>query len=296
MSTAEVLNSQPFVEPVTLEGQPGLTLGLPDGSRATVLLHGAHVLSWQAAGWGEQLYLSPAAGLASLQSGQAIRGGVPVIFPQFELKGPDTSLPRHGLARQRAWTLDSQQVGRDHALVTLLLRDDPVTRAYWPHGFALELTVSLAPHRLDLELHATNTGDTPWPFSAALHTYLAVSELTQVRLQGLEGCHFQDAVTGGEHIEDHPEKRFAGEMDRIYAQVPRSLLLRDGPRRLTLESEGFEDAVVWNPGPDKCAALKDMPADGWREMLCVEAAQGVNPPMLHPGKSWTGRQSLVLPD
>ena len=104
MSTVEVSNSRPSVTPVTVEGQPGLTLALPDGSHATVLLHGAHVLSWHAAGWGEQLYLSPAAGLGALQSGQAIRGGVPVIFPQFELKGPDTSLPRHGLARQRAWT------------------------------------------------------------------------------------------------------------------------------------------------------------------------------------------------
>jgi hypothetical protein len=31
-------------------------------------------------------------------------------------------------------------------------------------------------------------------------------------------------------------------------------------------------------------------------MLCVEAAQVMNPPMLQAGDSWTGRQSLVLPD
>ena len=277
-------------------GLPAVSLNLADGSSALVLLHGAHVLSWQAAGWGEQLYLSPA---AMAGEGRAVRGGIPVIFPQFEQRGPGRGLPRHGLARTRAWQLESHRAGRDHALATLVLRDDEATRALWPHAFTLELTVSLAPQRLDLELHITHTGepdDAPWDFSAALHTYLAVSEITQVRLQGLEGCRFLDSVTGGEHIEDHPEKRFSGEMDRIYSRVPRSLLLRDGPRRLTLESETFGDAVLWNPGPEKCAALADMPDEDWRRMLCVEAAQIESPPTLAPGESWTARQSLVLPD
>lgn len=272
-------------------GHPAVALRLPDGSSATVLLHGAHVVSWQAAGWGEQLYLSPS---ARIGDGQSVRGGVPVIFPQFEQRGPDRSLPRHGLVRQRAWALDEHRAGAEHAQATLILADDSATRALWPQGFGLEFTVSLAPHRLDLELHITNTGDEAWSFSAALHTYLRVSELSQVRLQGLEGCRFLDCLVGGEHVEDHPEKRFAGEMDRIYARVPRSLLLREGPRRLTLETDTFEDAVLWNPGPDKCAALSDMPDDDWRQMLCVEAAQIMSPPTLAPGESWTGRQSLVL--
>ena len=47
-----------------------------------------------------------------------------------------------------------------------------------------------------------------------------------------------------ETIEDHPEKRFHGEIDRIYTSVPGSLLLRDGTRQLTLERSGFEDVVV----------------------------------------------------
>ena len=277
----------------TYQGLPAIELTLPNGSVAVVLHHGAHVVSWQAAGWGEQLYLSPT---AMAGEGKAVRGGIPVIFPQFEQRGPDYTLPRHGLARTRAWALDTHRAGADHALASFTLSDSPETRALWPHGFTLEFTVSLGPNRLDLELHITNTGDTAWPFSAALHTYLAGSDIGQLRLQGLEGCRFLDAVTQGEYIEDHPEKRFAGEIDRIYELVPRSLLLRDGPRRLTIESETFEDAVLWNPGPEKCVALSDMPDDDWRQMLCVEAAQVLNPPTLQPGDSWTARQSLVLPD
>ena len=271
-------------------GQPALRITAPDGAQATVLLHGGHLVSWIPAGADEQLYLSPQ---AVAGPGLAVRGGVPVIFPQFEQLGPDTSLPRHGLARTRTWQVDSHHEGRDHTQLTLVLQDDADTRALWPHGFRLELTLSLGGSRLDLELYAENTGDTSWDFAAALHTYLAVSELSHVRLQGLEGCRYQDRLLSGMTLEDHPEKRFHGEIDRIYHQVP-DLLLRDGPRRLSLRSHNFEDAVLWNPGPEKCAALKDMPADGWQHMLCVEAARIQAPPTLQPGESWAGLHTLVL--
>lgn len=272
-------------------GQPAIVLKAPDGSRATVLLHGAHVVSWVAAGAEEQLYLSPQ---AIAGPGMAVRGGVPVIFPQFELMGPDTSLPRHGLARTRTWAIDSGRIGEEHAQVTLVLTDDDATRALWPHGFRLELTVSVEANRLDLELHAENTGDTAWSFSTALHTYLAVSELTQVRLQGLIGRRFIDRVNGGETIEDHPEKRFHGEIDRIYADVKEHLLLRDGPRRLRIDQQEMPDVVVWNPGADGAARLADMPDDGWQHMLCLEAARILDPVKLAPGQDWDGRQSLTL--
>lgn len=272
-------------------GQPAVVVRAPDGAQATVLLHGGHVVSWVPAGAGEQLYLSPQAVAAP---GLAVRGGVPVIFPQFELMSPDGSLPRHGLARTRAWAADASRIGRDHAQLTVALHDDAETRALWPHGFCLELTISVEANRLDLELYAENTGETPWPFAAALHTYLAVSELNQVRLQGLDGHRFIDRLLGGETLEDHPEKRFHGQIDRIYANVRDHLLLRDGPRRLRIDQQDLPDAVIWNPGAEACAKLADMPADGWKHMLCVEAGRILEPITLAPGESWSGRQSFTL--
>jgi glucose-6-phosphate 1-epimerase len=273
-------------------GQPAIQVQSPDGAQATVLLHGGHVVSWIPAGGQEQLYLSPQ---AMAGSGQAVRGGVPVIFPQFEERQLDPGLPRHGLARTRTWAVDSSQQGKDHAQVTLALDDSAETRAIWPHSFTLELTVSVSGQRLDLELYVHNPSTKTWPFAAALHTYLSVSDLSVVRLQGLEGCRYEDKVAGGEAIEDHPEKRFYGEMDRIYENAPAAgLLLRDGPRRLLIESEDMPDVVLWNPGADKCAALKDMPAGDWQRMLCVEAARILDPISLGPDESWRGRQSFTL--
>lgn len=274
-------------------GQPAVQLRLPDGSEAVVLCHGAHVVSWHAAGWGEQLYLSP---LASAAPGKAVRGGVPVIFPQFEQRGPDTSLPRHGFARTVAWAVDHQQSDATSAMCCMKLADDEHTRQIWPHAFELELTVALSPHRLDLELHVNNPGQQPWTFAAALHTYVRVTSLASVRLQGLDGCHYLDAITSSHHQEDHAELRFHGAMDRIYAGNGQPLLLRDGPRLLTVANDGFDDVVLWNPGEKACANMADMPDADWQHMLCVEGAQIGQAPVLEPGASWTARQSLVLPE
>ncbi|MDE2401512.1 MAG: D-hexose-6-phosphate mutarotase [Burkholderiales bacterium] len=277
-------------ELIDSNGQPAVQVSAPDGAQATILLQGAHVVSWVPAASTEQLYLSPKAVYAP---GQAVRGGVPVIFPQFEQRGPDRSLPRHGFARTQTWQLESKRQGSDHGQATLTLTDNEATRAIWPHGFTLELTVAVSGAQLDLELFVHNTGTTAWPFAAALHTYLAVSDLEKVRLQGLQGLHYQDSLRGDEAIEDHAERRFYGEIDRIYGQAG-NLLLRDGSRQLGIGSANLPDAVLWNPGPDKCATLRDMPADGWRHMLCVEAARITQPKTLAPGEDWVGRQSLLL--
>jgi glucose-6-phosphate 1-epimerase len=281
----------PTASRIDHQGQAAIELALPNGSRAIVMLHGAHVVSWQDAAWGEQLYLSP---LSRMETGKAIRGGVPVIFPQFEERGPDFDVPRHGFARTTAWQLDDLRATDDQALCTLMLADNDTTQALWPHRFSLELTVALSANRLDMELHVVNTDAHAWAFSAALHTYLGISQLTQVRLQGLDGCRFTDAKSTASSTESDVEKRFAGHIDRIYTQAPRSVLLRDGARLLNIEADAFEDAVVWNPGPALCAGMSDMPSAGWEHMLCVEAAQINQPPVLQPSESWTGRQSLIL--
>ncbi|MFD2452843.1 aldose epimerase family protein [Ideonella paludis] len=62
-----------------------------------MLLHGGHLVSWVPLGQGEQLYLSPT---TRYGAGSSVRGGMPVIFPQFNTRGP---LPRHGLVRTRGW-------------------------------------------------------------------------------------------------------------------------------------------------------------------------------------------------
>jgi len=279
------------------QGMDALELRSPDGASATLLLHGAHLVSWVPAGAGEQLYVSPR---SSYASGQAVRGGIPVCFPQFAERGP---LPKHGFARTRPWQLVMAERGEDDALAVLRLSDDAGTRLIWPHAFEAELSVRLTARSLEIELACENKGEQTFSFTAALHSYLRVQDLADASLIGLGGLHYWDSVDQVERQQRSdmllPGSPGAEDLDRIYHQLKQDLTLReqgdDGKtRELLIRQQGFEDAVVWNPGAAKCAALADMPPDGYRQMLCVEAAAVEHPLLLEPGQSWIGMQSLTL--
>ncbi|HLO94865.1 MAG TPA: D-hexose-6-phosphate mutarotase, partial [Burkholderiaceae bacterium] len=252
--------------------------------------------SWVPAGGEEQLYLSPR---SSFATGQAIRGGVPLIFPQFSARGP---LMRHGFARSKPWQLLQAEQGADDALAVLQLSDDAATRMVWPHAFSAELSVRVSGRSLDIELAVENTGDTAFDFTAALHTYLRTGALDATSLRGLAGLHYWDQVKNAEQHQRSdlvlPGSPGCEDLDRIYYQVksPLQLIDESGLQRrvLDLQQQGFEDTVVWNPGAEKCAQLADMPADGYQHFLCVEAAAVERSVPLQPGEVWSGMQSLQL--
>lgn len=273
---------------IPFNGQPAIELRTPGGDRAIVLPYGAHVLSWIPAGGTERLYLSKR---TAYGNGNAIRGGVPVIFPQFNQRGPDFDVPRHGFARTRDWHLAEDAPDS----VTLRLVDDEQTQALWAHPFALTMTVRLAPQRLDMALRVVNTGTQPFSFTAALHTYLEVGDIGQAGVSGLGGVRYLDTVSQASGVGSAAPLRFAGEADCIWYDLPAPLRLLAPTGALDIAMQGFADAVIWNPGAQKCAALPDMPAGDFRRMLCIEAAAIGRPVTLAAGEQWLGRQVLAAP-
>ncbi|WP_396269063.1 D-hexose-6-phosphate mutarotase [Ideonella sp.] len=271
---------------VDFQGQEALRLRAPDGSTAIVLLHGGHLVSWVPLGQGEQLYLSPT---ARYGAGASVRGGMPVIFPQFNERGP---LPRHGLVRTRAWTPVESVVRGGHALGVLRFDSTEETLAIWPQPFSLELTFSVVANTLEIELAVTNTGDTPLDFTAALHTYLRCNDVLKAQLEGLQTCHYEDCLKGEFHQQWGDVVSVIGPIDRIYRHQGQPLVLRELGRRVDLQLSGFEDVVVWNPGAEGAAALSDMPDADWTQMLCVEAACVREPVTVMPGDEWVGMQTL----
>ncbi|MFM7026464.1 MAG: D-hexose-6-phosphate mutarotase [Limnohabitans sp.] len=270
---------------MAVAGLPATELQLPCGDRVVVAQHGAHVLSWVAAAR-ERLYLSP----RSAMDGQAaIRGGIPVCFPQFNQRGP---LPKHGFARNLSWTVHAPRLDADRAHLALSLCDSAQTRHWWSQAFEARLRVELTPGALQIELAVRNTDVKTLEFTGALHTYFSVSDVAQARLTGLGGRAEWDAVVD-RHGSGMPELCFAGEFDRVYSAAPQGYELQDGPHVLAIEQDmDWTQTVVWNPGADKCATLTDMPADGWQHMLCVEAAQVYEPVRIAPGDFWQGAQRL----
>jgi len=285
---------------VTIPGEGGLpkvVLADAAGSRAEVYLHGAHVTSWIPAGGAEWLFVS---GRSAFRAGTAIRGGIPVIFPQFASRG---ELPKHGFARNVAWELVSASDAAstagpsgDAAAATFRLRNSESTRELWPHAFVAELTVTVAGPTLDVALAVVNSGVEPLVFTGALHSYFRVDDVRGARVEGLGGVRYSDSAAGGEERTDAaPALGIAAETDRIYLDAPDHVRLVDGARALEIHSRGFPDTVVWNPWAERTTALVDMEPDGYLRMLCVEAAVVGRPVHLEPGARWSGRQTLTAP-
>lgn len=279
----------PFsIQQTTFKGQPVITVLSGDGARAVVSPFGGQVLSWAPANGLDQLYLSEQAVYDGVTP---IRGGVPVCFPQFSSLG---KLPQHGFAQDAVWSLREQRGGDDFAIVTLGLSDDERTRAMWPNAFDAELTVAIGGERIDVEFEVENTGHAPFAFTAALHTYLAVREVENIRLEGLNGFDYRDATDDNRIKHDSGDVLIVeDEVNRVYHDVDRALLLRDGNRSIGIHTEGFPDVVVWNPWEHRCKAFADLPANAFRHFLCVEAAAARSKILLDAGDSWFGRQTLV---
>ena len=279
-------------------------LALPCGDTVLVALQGAHVLSWISQGR-ERLFLSP----NNLWDGtSAIRGGVPVCFPQFNQRG---ILPKHGFARNMVWKVDDaaqtgegvgdvdQKSAQNGAHIDFTLSTNADTLAIWPQAFVAQLRVALSPGELTITLTVNNTeagskADSDLHFTGALHTYLAVDDIDLTELRGLVGRPEWDAVADVHGLADEA-LYFDGEFDRVYDASAKPLHVQDGTSTLQIEqSPSWANSVVWNPGESKCAALADMPAQGFARMLCVEAAQVFEPISIPAGGQWVGWQRLTV--
>jgi glucose-6-phosphate 1-epimerase len=278
----------PFTLTSGMNGLQQAVLTAADGAAAEVYLHGAHLTSWIPAGGEERLFLSQK---ALFDPESSIRGGVPVIFPQFAEQGP---LPKHGFARRMNWEFLDGEKGLGDVSAAFLLRENSKSLSLWPHAFLAGLLVTLGGREIEVNLTITNTDAAPFTFTAALHTYLRVTEIRDVYLDGLCGLHYLDSTDGGaEKVQEDKYLLFEDEVDRIYPNILGSVSVNERNLRLLVHSEGFRDLVVWNPWMEHGAALADLEPRGYRNMLCVESATVCQPVTLEPGQSWNGLQRLV---
>ena len=238
---------------------------------ARVFLHGAHVAHWQPAhADAPVLWMSSH---SFFQADKPIRGGVPICFPWFGPHPRNAAAAAHGFARLADWTLvDANESGEGTATLALSLNDS--SSADWPYRFSITHRISMG-DRLTMELEVRNTGNEAFGFEEALHTYLAVEEIGQVSITGLEKTEYLDKVARfARRTQGTEPVRFTGETDRVYIDTVATCVVHDPvrKRRITIGKSGSRSTVVGNPWIEKARAMQDFGDVEWRGMVCVETA------------------------
>jgi glucose-6-phosphate 1-epimerase len=271
---------------VERDGGPDRVLISTPAAEAELYLQGAHLASWTPREQRPVLFISPKSLFAT---GKAIRGGIPIIFPWFGNRSDGKPGPAHGFARTAEWTLESaRQIEGGNVELTLTLGGSDATRALFDYNFGLRFCVTVGAE-LEMELEASNYGKEPFQFEQALHTYLAVGDVQQVSVSGLEGTTFIDKTDGFKLKKQGSEPiRIAKETDQVHLNTQAVCTVSDTVwnRRILVEKSGSNSTVIWNPWIEKTNGMSDMPAEGWRQMLCVETANAAdNAVVLAPAAS-----------
>ncbi len=270
MADTEIAQLEKFALPsLQFQRGPGeLITAVIDNAacRAEIVLQGAHVLSFTPRNEAPVLWHSSQSYFAP---GKPIRGGIPVCWPWFGAHPDGTPHPAHGYARLSPWrVLGSCELpdGATRIELELATPDDHPEKL--PLGCRCAIT---AGRTLRLELTSVNHGSQPYRLSEALHSYFAVSDVTKIRITGLEDTEYADKVGGGYHRQ--PGAITIGEeVDRIYLDTPAAVEIHDPglKRTIVVSKSGSESTVVWNPWIAKAQRMPDYGDAEYPEMVCVE--------------------------
>lgn len=278
-----------------INGLDKVVLRDPRGSTAEVYLYGAHVTSWKNDHGEELLFVSSK---AIFKPPKAIRGGIPICFPQF---GNHGSLEQHGFARNRFWSIDTDPPPfptNSKSFIDLILKPSEEDMQKWPHSYEFRLRVALGTGgdlMLTSRIRNTNADGKPFTFTFAYHTYFSVSDISEVRVECLETLDYLDNLQNKERFTEQGDAlTFESEVDKIYLSTPTKIAILDHEKKRTfvLRKDGLPDAVVWNPWDKKAKSMADFGDDEYKHMLCVEAAVVEKPITLKPGEEWKGRLEL----
>jgi len=273
-------------------------------SKAKLSLFGAHCLSFIVKKDGvERLWLSDK---AIFDGKTAIRGGIPICWPWFGAHLTYTGVPNHGFVRSQKWqVVDCQESSLDETgkAKSVRLRLCPEKLGLYHCNPLLNVSLNLTlSDTLSLELHTENLSDQIIQVSQALHTYFTVPDIEQCVIEGVNNDYY-DKVTDTQGVKCPAPYTVAGEVDRVHAIAhenysrDQSINLvfspqSDKPRQhQTITQSGHDSLVIWNPWQALSRSMPDMADEGYRTMLCVEAAntQGL---ALLPGKSHSLKQVI----
>lgn len=250
---------------------------------ALASLQGAQILSFIPKNQPDLLWVSPN---AIIETGTAIRGGIPVCLPWFGVNRLNSHKPKHGFARISRWTVES--VATDAGGVTQLrlgLREfGQKPHPLFDCRFEASLDVSFGA-ALEILLTVKNLADTVMPLSWALHSYHPVDNLETTTITGLDQAEYLDNTCSLERRKQLGSPTFQAEFDRVYLNVGREQAIISEPL-IRVAGDNAPSAIVWNPGADLSAAMADLGNNMHLQFICLERGAAYdNEQILSPGES-----------
>jgi glucose-6-phosphate 1-epimerase len=272
------------------DGQGGLTVAKIANkyTDALVSLYGAHVQSYRPKGQKEVLWMSPQ---SSFEIGKAIRGGIPVCFPWFGPHSTDSQKPVHGFARLNNWeVLKTSALASGETELILGLKNNAEAHDIWPYNFSAEIKI-IAGSKLNVSLSYTNTGNEPFTVTDALHSYFSVSDSGKIGISGLnDHYYYAGFAKEANNIQKEAILNISQEENRRYINHTEDCIINDAAwnRKIRVEKRNSKITVVWNPWEATTKTIGDIPDDGYKSFICVEAVNAYdNSPELKPGESFS---------
>lgn len=255
-----------------------------------IALQGGHVMCWQPVFLNNPvLWMSSN---ARFTKGRSIRGGVPICWPWFGPHPTDSTLCPHGFARVIPWrVMDIDATPTGATRIILEMQQTPEAERQLSYPYHLTLTITIG-RRLRIELSTTNLAEHPFTISEAFHTYFNISDLSNIKITGMQDCVYLDKILKYERNVEHGDLTFNGsEYDRVYVHHISDCSIHDiGFNRIIhVSKSGSKATVVWNPGSEKAAQMSDMGVDDeWRKTICVETTNALdNMVVINPGRRHT---------
>lgn len=258
-----------------------------NGSTAFVSLYGAHVLHYTPKGGKDVLWNSET---SFFEQGKPIRGGIPVCWPWFGPHESDSTKPMHGFARLSVWEVAKTAItAKGETELVLTLTDTDATKAVWPYSFHATITVVLG-EKLNLFLKVRNTGNEAFTMAEALHTYFQVGDASRVTVEGLEGCTYLDGLNqNAPVVQSEKLIEIKKEENRRYLNTTATCIINDPVlgRKIRVEKKNSNTTVVWNPWTATAKSMPDFDDEGYKTMVCVEAANAFsNVITVQPGEKF----------
>jgi glucose-6-phosphate 1-epimerase len=238
---------------------------------------GAQVLHAALGSGLELLYLSP---LVDVYPDNPIRGGIPLMFPQFGDSGP---LRKHGFVRDIQWNPVKEKEDAGGKNLSYALDIKATDFPEWPFDAALQFDVRLSLHTLTISLSVRNTGVQAFTFTGGFHPYFAISSRKDILVNGLEGLPFKDSFPGNNAFELNAD----GLVERQYMGNA-EIRFYNGSNWLKITASGFDSWMVWNPGRAGATKISDLPDEDWDKFICIEPIVLAEPKTLLPGEAFNG--------